>query len=183
MSKNLRDFVKAIYGFDGVVRRTPAAGWAAPSACDDWTGADVVDHVVGVVSGVTAMAAGTPPPEPVPSDDRAADWAAARDGLLVALDEPGCLQREGETPFGTMTVDRFIGILGVDPLCHTFDLAVAAGVDPALDPALVERYHGQLTKAGDAVRIPGFFGAEAEAPADATPAEAFIAFTGRNPRP
>ncbi|WP_436795497.1 hypothetical protein [Actinospongicola halichondriae] len=39
-----------------------------------------------------------------------------------------------------------------------------------------------LTKAGDALRVPGMFGPEVEAPADATPAEAFIAFAGRNPR-
>lgn len=85
--------------------------------------------------------------------------------------------------FGHMTVDRLIGILGIDPLCHTFDLSVAAGVDPALDDGLVARYHGNLRKAGDMSRVPGMFGPEVEAPADATPAEAFLAFAGRNPRP
>lgn len=183
MSRNLRDFTKAIHGFDAVVRRAPDSAWSAPSACEGWSGADVVEHVCGVASGVIGLASGTEPTAPAATGDHVADWITTRDALLEALDAPGCLQREGATPFGEMTVDRFIGILGVDPLCHTFDLAVAAGVDPALDPGLVERYHGNLVKAGDALRMPGMFGPAVDAPADATPAEAFIAFAGRDPRP
>ncbi len=183
MSRNLRDFTTAVYGFDAVVRRAPSSAWSAPSACDDWTGADVVEHFRGVAGGVISFASGAEIKPEKPSDDPAADWIRLRDALLESLDVPGCLQREADTPFGHMTVDRFIGILGVDPLCHTFDLAVAAGVDPALDPGLVERYHGNLVKAGDALRMPGMFGPAIDPPADATPAEAFIALAGRNPRP
>ena len=183
MSRNLRDFSLAVHGFDAVVRRCPESAWTSASACDGWTGADVVEHFIGVASGVIALASGAEIKPEKPSGDPAADWMRVRDALLESLDVPGCLQREGDTPFGHMTVDRFIGILGVDPLCHTFDLAVAGGVDAALDPRLVERYHGNLRKAGDALRIPGMFGPEVEAPADATPAEAFIAFAGRDPRP
>ena len=183
MSRNLRDFTKAVYGFDAVVRRAPESAWTAASACEGWTGTDVVEHVRGVASGVVALATNAKIKPAKPSGDPVADWATMRDDLLDALDQPGCLQQEGDTPFGPMTVDRFLGILGVDPLCHTFDLAVAAGIDPALDPGLVERYHGNLRKAGDSIRVPGLFGPAVEPPADATPAEAFIAFTGRNPRP
>lgn len=183
MSRNLRDFTKAIHGFDAVVRRAPDSAWTAPSACDGWTGADVVEHVCGVASGVIGLAGGNQPDPATGTGDPVAGWIATRDALLEALDAPGCLQREGDTPFGAMTVDRFIGILGVDPLCHTFDLAVAAGVDPALDPGLVERYHGNLVKAGDALRVPGMFGPAIDPPVGATRAEAFVALAGRNPRP
>jgi uncharacterized protein (TIGR03086 family) len=183
MSRNLRDFTKAVYGFDAVVRRAPASAWTSPSACEGWTGADVLSHFRDVASGVIALASAGTIEAPTTTGDPASDWNAVRDALLEALDQPGCLQREGDTPFGHMTVDRFIGILGVDPLCHTFDLAVAAGVDPALDDALVDRYDRNLRKAGDMLRVPGMFGPEVEPPADATPAEAFLAFAGRNPRP
>ena len=183
MSRNLRDFTKAVYGFDAVVRRAPETTWTAPSACEGWTGADVVSHVRDIAGGVIALASDGGMELPAATGDPAADWTALRETLLEALDQPACLQREGETPFGHMTVDRLIGILGVDPLCHTFDLAVAAGVDPALDDALVERYDRNLHKAGDMIRSPGMFGPEVDAPADATPAEAFLAFAGRNPGP
>lgn len=183
VSRNLRDFTRAVYGFDAVVRRAPSAAWTAPSACEGWTGRDVLDHFRDVASGVAALAGGGRVAAPARVDDPPADWIGVRNSLLEALDTPGCLQREGDTPFGHMTVDRFVGILGVDPLCHTFDLAVAAGVDPALDPGLVERYHRNLQKAGDAIRVPGMFGPALEPPADATPAERFLALAGRDPRP
>ena len=180
MSRNLRDFVNAVYTFDAVVRRTHADAWSSPSACDGWTGRDVVEHCIGVAGLVTTMAGGTPATS---TGDPATDWTACRDALLTALDQPDCLQREGDTPFGRLTVDQLIGILGMDPVCHAYDLSVAAGVDPALDPALMERYQGQLEQAGDFARGEGMFGAPVEPPADATRTERFIAFTGRNPRP
>ena len=183
MSRNLRDFTKAVYGFDAVVRRARESAWTAPSACEGWTGADVVEHFCGVAGGIIATATGGSFTPPTRSGDPVADWVAVRDALLEALDRPGCLQREDDTIFGHMSVDRLIGILGIDPLCHTFDLAVAAGVDPALDEGLVERYHRNLRRGGDAIRVEGMFGPEVEAPADATPAEAFLACAGRNPRP
>jgi uncharacterized protein (TIGR03086 family) len=183
MSRNLRDFTKAVYGFDAVLRRAPASAWTSPSACEGWTGADVVAHVCDVARGIASSASGGSVAVPSATGDPVADWTAARDALLESLDQPGCLQREGDSPFGRMTVDRLLGIVGIDPLCHTFDLAVAAGVDAALDPGLAERYHANLRRGGDAVRVEGMFGPEVEPPPDATPAEAFLAFAGRNPRP
>ena len=180
MSRNLRDYVNAVYTFDAVVRRTPSDALAQPSGCEGWTGADVVDHCIDVAGMVAGMAGGEPPAR---TGDAAADWAACRDALLAALDQPDCLQREDETPFGRLSVDQLIGILGVDPLCHAYDLSVAAGVDPALDPALMDRYERQLAGAGDAIRREGMFAPPVDPPPDATRTERFIAFTGRNPRP
>lgn len=184
MSDNLRDFTKATDGFDAVVRQVGPDQWDNRTPCHQWVARDVVEHVIGAYATITTMAAGTQPPhggEPA-TDDVAGRWSAAKEDLMSALESPGALERENQTPFGQMTVDRFLGIYGLDPLVHSWDLARAVGREPELDEDLVDRYHGQLTRAGDAIRGEGMFAAAVDPPADATPVEAFIAFTGRDPR-
>ena len=49
----------------------------------------------------------------------------------------GALDTQIKTPFGEMPVDTFLGILVLDALTHTWDLARATGLDDNLDPELV----------------------------------------------
>ncbi len=39
MSENLRNFAKALYGFDAVVQRVQADQWDADTPCDGWCAA------------------------------------------------------------------------------------------------------------------------------------------------
>ena len=115
------------------------------------------------------------------------DWLAEeieralRDAVLAALDTQGALQIESETPFGQMSVDRFIGLYYADPLAHTFDLAHAAGIEAALDPELCQLGYDQLEAAGDAIRFPGMMDAAVEIDADGGIAARFVAMAGRRP--
>jgi uncharacterized protein (TIGR03086 family) len=186
MSEKLRRFTRALYGFDAVVRRVPPDQWDAPSPCPDWAAREVVGHQVGVMAMVAAGARGvdTPmvgAPTEAAGEDPAAAWVAARDDVLEALDTQGALQREADTPFGRMTIDRFLGVLYVDPLTHTWDLATAAGVDPALDRELCQLGLERLERAGDLIRGPGMYQARVEIPEEADVAARFIAITGRDP--
>jgi hypothetical protein len=81
-----------------------------------------------------------------------------------------------------MSVDRFLGIVALDPLTHAWDLGQATGVPAVLDPDLSDRYTEQLEKAGDAIRGPGMFGAEVDLGADADPADRYLSVAGRDPR-
>jgi len=179
VSEKLRRYTKALYGFDAVVRRVPADHWSSPSPCPEWSAADVVKHQVDV-HGMVASMAGAPDADPAfdPADPVPA-WFAQRDRVLGALDTEGALQHEGDSPFGRMTVDRLIGILYVDPLTHTWDLAMAAGVDPALDVELCTRGADQLEKAGDMIRAPGFYADALPYGEDADPVTRFLAVAGR----
>ena len=180
MSERLRRFTKAVYGFDAVVRRVDPGRWDEPSPCEEWSAGDVVQHQVDVMNMVTTAAGGDP--GVVEDDDPVARWAAARDAVLAALDTQGALQRQAETPFGEMSVDRLVGILAVDPLAHTWDLATATGMDPALDEELCERGTRQLEKAGDVLRGPGLSGPAVEVDPGADAASRFVAMAGRTPR-
>ncbi len=186
MSEKLRRFTKAVYGFDAVVRRVGGA-WDQPSPCPEWTARDVAGHQVQVMSLVADAARGSTEPRPLMSVTEAAGdqpeeaWAAARDDLLDALDTEGALQRETDTPFGRMAVDRFVGILYVDPLAHTWDLAAAAGIDAALDEVLCQSGAAQLERAGELIRGPGMYGDALPVSQGDDPASRFLEVAGRDP--
>ena len=186
MSDKLRRFTKAIYGFDAVVNRVGDDQWDVDTPCDGWKVRDVVDHQVAIMGMVAAMARGESPEinlqtEAGPGDDPRAAWADTRDELLAALDTQGALQREADTPFGHMTVDRFVGILAIDPLTHTWDIATAVGIDPALDEDLCVKGARQLERAGEMIRGPGMYGPAVAVADDADAITRFIAISGRTP--
>ncbi|MFT7649867.1 MAG: hypothetical protein ACI8Y4_004631, partial [Candidatus Poriferisodalaceae bacterium] len=79
------------------------------------------------------------------------------------------------------TIDRFIGIVTVDPLTHTFDLARAVGQGIVLDETLAATGLAQLTAAGDSIRGAGRFDAAVEVADDASVTDKFVAITGRTP--
>ncbi len=186
MSEKLRRFTRAVYGFDAVVRRVPPDRWRAPSPCPQWTAAEIVGHQVAVMGMMASSARGAEvhlhgiPTEPV-GDGPVAAWVAARDDVLAALDTAGALQHEAETPFGRMVVDRFLGMLYVDPLTHTWDLAMAAGVDPALDEELCQLGWERLDRAGDLIRGPGLYADRLDGDDTVSIADRFVAVTGRDP--
>jgi len=185
MSERRRRFTKALYGFDAVVRRVPDDAWGRVSPCPGWTARAVTGHMIfgarmlAVITGVGEQPTGSE--EDVATEDPATAWAAALDDTLEGLDGPGVLEQEAETPFGRMTIERFAGIFAVEPLIHTWDLAMATGVDPALDADLCERGLRQVVKAGDMLRGPGLYGPPVAVGESADIASRFIALTGRDP--
>ena len=187
MSTNLRAYTQAVYAFDAVAQRVPDDAWDNPSPCQDWTAREVAGHVIWAARNVAALAGEAEAPEAQPEAEVAgadplASWASARDEVLEALDHEGALQQEGPTPFGEISVDRFLGIYAVDPLIHAWDLGQATGVQVPLDPALCDRYTEQLAKAGDAIRGPGMFDDAVDVGDAADPTARLLAIAGRNPR-
>jgi uncharacterized protein (TIGR03086 family) len=186
VSDSLRTFTKSLFGFDAVVQRVRDDQWDDPSPCEEWTARDVLGHNIMMQQMIGAFARGETPPgvtdtAALVGDDPIDSWNTARDQVLEALDSDGALQRMGATPFGEMPVDRFLRVVAVDPLTHTWDLATATGQDTVLDEGLMEAGLSQLIKAGDAIRGPGAFSAAVEVADDADLMSRFVAITGRQP--
>ncbi len=184
MSENSRTYLKSLYGFDATVRRVADADWQAPSPCEGWTATDVVGHNLAMNEMIAGLAMGLGPgaPKQVTPEDPAGAWAESMAKLHAALDRQGALQTVDKTPWGEMPVDKFLGFVWVDPLVHTWDLAMATGQTPTLDEGLVERGYKQLQRAGDSLRGEGRFGAAVVEDDTMTTVERFIAITGRDPR-
>ena len=92
MSQNLRNFTRAVYVFDAVVRRMPEDAWAKDSPCDGWTGMDVLKHQCGVLDALAHIAATGELARPAAIEEDVTDpvarWGQTRDGVLAALDRP-----------------------------------------------------------------------------------------------
>ncbi|MEC8828713.1 MAG: TIGR03086 family metal-binding protein [Actinomycetota bacterium] len=182
MSANRRRYVKALYGFDAVVQRVEESCWGSESPCEGWSALDVLAHNVGMCEMIAGIARGIPADtaQHPTLENPKKDWIDARDDVLEALDQPGALEIEVGTPWGHLAVDRFVGIVAVDPLLHTFDLAKSSGQAVVLDEELAKAAYNQLEKAGDMIRGERFGPAVPVAP-DASITDKLIAIAGRNP--
>jgi uncharacterized protein (TIGR03086 family) len=186
MSENLRIWTKAIYGFDHVARMATPADWDRPSPCEGWTARHVIGHVLAVQRYMESLVRGTPvtmnpmvDPDRNTGDDPYAAWAAARDGLIEALDQPGALHRVVQNWSGPTAVDDMIGFNVADTTVHSWDLARALGVDDRLDPACVARALANAEPVAERLRAGGMFGASVDVPSEADAQTRLLALTGR----
>jgi uncharacterized protein (TIGR03086 family) len=184
MSANLRNFTKAVYGMDAVVQRVPDAAWDNDSPCEGWTARDVLGHHCGVLNGVATIAATNEmvmPEAPHDMSDPKAAWAAARDGVLTALDQPGVLHQEGSYWFGPMSIDDLIGLVQWDPLTHSWDLQQATGVEAVLDPQLAGQSYDRIAAMREPLAKMRLVGEAVDVPADADIVSRFLGLVGRIP--
>jgi uncharacterized protein (TIGR03086 family) len=156
--------------------------WANQSPCDEWTARDVVGHVVqtqGMFLGFVGRDLGDLPSV---DDDPAGAWSAASSTVLAALDDPEVAGQTFEGYFGESTleaaVDRF---LSADLIVHGWDLARATGQDETIEPGDIDDMFALARGFGDALRSPGAFGPEVEAPPGASEQDKLLAFLGRRP--
>jgi uncharacterized protein (TIGR03086 family) len=165
------------------VREVPEGAWDNPAPCDGWTARDVVRHLVEWVPYVIGRSGLEFPTDPTVDDDPYRAWCNLVDTLQAALDDPAVAARSFDAgPPGTMTVENAIGMLVTgDVLVHTWDLAIATGLDATLDPEAVADLLRDMEPIDDALRASGHYGPRVTVSDDADPQTKLIAFTGRNP--
>ncbi len=184
MSQNLRHYTKAMYGFDAVVRRVPPERWDADTPCDGWCARDVVTHSIGVSEALATMADTREvalPVTPDAGDDLVAQWSAALDRVLEALDRPGALGQVGTYWLGESTIDELLAFAQWDPLIHAWDLARAVGLEPHLDAGVAASALGVIEPMADQLRGMHLIGDPVEVPAGADPMTRLLGVTGRRP--
>jgi len=167
--------------FAATIAAVPADRWGSPSPCEEWTARDVVAHVVethGMFEGMVGRQLGDVPPV---ADDPAAAFAAARRVVGGHLRNPDAAGATYESPMlGTTTfsemIDRFIS---ADLVVHRWDLGTAAGLEITMPADEIARLRANLSAMGDAMRGPGAFGPEVEAPDGADEQTRLLAFLGR----
>lgn len=121
-----------------------AAEWDRPTPCSDWSVRQVVGHVVTGSAMAAAILRGASRNEAIavlgvdhlgsaPLDDyrRVLDEQAAAFGSITSWDAV-C-----EHPAGDMTARQLLDFRLTDLVVHTWDVAVACGLDTDLDPDLV----------------------------------------------
>ncbi|MBX3285541.1 MAG: TIGR03086 family protein [Actinobacteria bacterium] len=171
-------------GFTARVEGVPEGGWERPAPCEGWTARDVVRHLVEWVPGFFGERYGVSY-DGVPSvdDDPAGAWAAVRDRLQAALDDPATATKEADGPMGRASFEQTFSMIALsDVLIHTWDLARATGQDEALDASEVAGMVAGLADAPEeAMRASGHFGPRVAVGPDASPQDQLLAFMGRQP--
>jgi uncharacterized protein (TIGR03086 family) len=198
LSEALDRYQMVSAGFDRVVKEVPADRWSAPSPCEGWTARDVVAHVVrnhrsmaAAATGIEAFemsesddpaaaATGIEAFEMSESDDPAAAWSDAYNHVRRLAEEPEAMAALVNGPGGQLPLDQALGsFVSMDTHVHTWDLAQAIGRDERLDPEMVRFIRAMLEPMGDAIRRPGVFGAEVEAPEGADEQARLLCYLGR----
>jgi uncharacterized protein (TIGR03086 family) len=169
----------ACAGFSRVAELLHPDQWALPTPCPEWDASAIVEHVIGFHEYLILRPLGVRAHRP--RSGPAARWAATSSVLFAALGAPGALDLTVELPGGGHSSPRsMLAALTTDVLVHTWDLARAAGVDPALNDDLCVR----ACDAAARDRIGGasdMFAAPVPVAAQADAATKLVAMYGRDP--
>ncbi len=152
--------------------------WDWPTPCQEWTVRQLVDHTLSwQAEGGRLLSADTAPGD---------NWERIRAAFDALLSDSS--QLTGSVPeFGRIPKQELAGFLIGDLLIHSWDLARSVGADEALPPDAVEAttiglHHvpPELLRGTNPLGQK-MMAAAVEVPADASPKDRMLAFTGRRP--
>ena len=165
MSDNLRNYTKAVFAFDHVLKSARDTVYKRKAPCTGWTGKDVYEHALGNLAMIKAFALTGKGPKATPKlgQDPIGAWIKLRDETLAALDRPGVLHSTASQPFGPdfgdFEMDQFVGFMAAELAVHVWDMARTARVDERLEPSLVKFTHATWKSLGENVlRMQGMMG-------------------------
>jgi uncharacterized protein (TIGR03086 family) len=147
--------------------------------CAEWTVRDLLEHMIGVVAGFGAAAAGKPRTPFELAADPAAQFHDAAGPALAAWRTPGVLDRVLDAGPGPMPGRVVAGINLLDTATHTWDLATATGQPAELPEAVaVAAMDASQSIVSPEIRS-GRFGPVLTVPDDASATRRLVAFLGR----
>ncbi|MFF0340280.1 TIGR03086 family metal-binding protein [Kribbella sp. NPDC004875] len=174
---------RTVANFAELVTGVAADQWSAPTPCSDWDVRALVNHVVGeerwtvpLMEGRTIAEVGNTLDGDLLADDPAgAATYAAREATVAATRAIDKVHLS----YGDEDPHEYLRQLAADHLIHGWDLAVAIGVPPRMDTALVDEVGTWFVGREDLYRSAGMIGEHLTGYSD--PAEALLAAFGRDP--
>ena len=185
-------YQKATSGVSKMISGIKQDQISAQTPCSEWKVNDLINHLIGGAGHLKASLAGSsgqanPGGGSSPSVESdiaklGASYKALVAEVLQEASKPSTLEAKVPTPAGEMSGDQFIGILFLDNLVHTWDLAKATGQDTNLDPALTEVCYNMFVPGlVDMGREHGAFGPVVQVPASASTQDKMLGYMGRQP--
>ena len=179
---------RAMAGFGDLVHGVGGDQWSKPTPCSDWSVRDLTNHVLGenrwlppMMAGKTVADVGDAFEGDLLGDDPAAAWDEAAKDALVAVEEPGALERTVHLSFGDFPGRFYLGQVLSDHVIHAWDLARAIGGNEDLDPELVRFAYDEMVPQFEQWRAAGAFGPKVEVPEDSDVQTKLLAEAGRRP--
>ncbi len=151
--------------------------WSAPSPCEGWSAADVVDHVVDTQRQFLAGQGLDLGERPTGSPDEV--WAAHLPAVRAAVSED-VRAREYDGFFGRTTIGATLdNFYGFDMVVHGWDLGSASGRPTTFTDADMEAMEQAFVGFGDHAYDEGVFKQPVEVPGDADRQTRLLARMGR----
>ena len=147
MDPRIETFLANADRFDQVARA--ASAWDAASPCEDWTAADVLDHVVETQRDFLLKRGADLPPLPsgVSPGQR---WAAHLAGVRDLVADDAFTTEEYDGYFGRTSVAATLrDFYGFDMLVHRWDLGRAVGTEVSWTDAEMDALERNLDALGD----------------------------------
>ncbi|WP_432931678.1 TIGR03086 family metal-binding protein [Microbispora sp. CA-135349] len=187
MSDIIGQIDRAIAMTAGIVKGIGSHQWDAATPCSGWDVRAVLNHTVGgmriFAAELTGADAGADHEADWLGDDPQAAFAAAADADRDAWHREGALGRTVRISLGALPGPMAAMIHFTEILVHGVDLAVATGQEDRVDERLCEELLAVMHGMGgiDDYRLPGVFGPEVAAPAEAPAHRRLLAYLGRTP--
>ncbi len=167
-----------------IVAAIPADRWQAATPCPEWDVHGLVNHLVSgnlwaaelgagaTIEGVGGRLDG----DRLGAEAYAASASAASDVFRC----PGTLDAPCAVSYGPVPGSVYAGHRFIDVLIHGWDLAMATGQDPTLDPALVDACWDEVEPQAEMLRSSGMFGGDIPVPRGADTQTRLLAVLGRS---
>lgn len=171
-----------------LVHEVGPADLTRPTPCTEYDVRGLLGHLVAVEGRIAHILTGGQPfevPSVVqrPADGWASAWDDARSRLDAVLADDACLEGTVTHPIGVLPAAAAISIYVSEVATHGWDLAMALGRRGDLDDAVAEPVLGPIRRALPPSGRDGMpFGEPVPVGDDATPYDALVAWTGRDPR-
>ena len=157
--------------------------WDDPTPIAEWKARDVVGHLIEWFPALVHDLDVALPAGPSTEEDPAGAWQVFAGGVVSLLEDPAAAALVPTNPnFGGVRLDQAVSqFFTADVFHHSWDLAVATGQVPALDPERCEAMLIGMEPIDQLLRDSGQFGPRVEVPEDADAETRLIAFLGRDP--
>ncbi|CCH16879.1 TIGR03086 family metal-binding protein [Micromonospora lupini] len=162
--------------------------WVEETPCPDWDVRTLVNHVVGedrwsvpLLAGRTLDEVGDRFDGDVLGADAARTAREATAQAEIAVTHPGTIDRTVHLSSGPTPAAEYVQQLLAEHLVHGWDLAVAIGAEPRLDPDAVRVCARWFAGRVDDYRRDKLVGDGAQVSADADEQDRLLAAFGRDP--
>jgi uncharacterized protein (TIGR03086 family) len=177
---------KALASTRRYVAGTSLDQMADATPCEGWDVRTLLNHIVSgnewaaeLASGKTIEEVGDRLDGDVVGDEPLATYDASAQRAAAAFNAPGALEAPCAVSYGPVPGEVYAGHRFIDVLIHGWDLAVATGQNPSLDPALVAACWEVVEPQAELLAGSGMFGTEQTATDDADPQTRLLAMLGR----
>ena len=152
---------------------------AGESPCPDWTGIDVLHHLIDTERSFMEKVGFDLGPAPT-ANEPSTLWSQHADQLRPLLARQDVLDTKYSTSMGESTVAGMLSLIyGFDLLVHRWDVARSAGHDTRFTDAELDAMEASIRQLGDMLYSPGAFVAGVTAAPDADRQTRVLAVLGR----